>query len=292
MMRWWTGVAIAVALATTAACKRQEASAERGPARVVSLSPSTTEAMFAIGAGSQLVARSRYCSFPPEVAKLPQVGGYVDPSLEAILAVSPSLVIGARGPTGTALTDRLASRKVETYFPATESFAEISAMMLGLGERTGHATEAKEAVARVEQRVAAVERAVAGLPRVRVLLVFGVEPLSVAGPKSFPDEMIRRAGGTNVVSEGGAYPSLGMERVINLDPDVVVAAIMGEENAASRIGKDRPGWASVRAVREGHVVALSDEALLRPGPRIGDGLATLARAIHPDANVPPREAGP
>lgn len=269
----------------TAACKRDASGATQADAaagvRVVSLSPSTTEAMFAIGAGDDLVARSRYCDWPPEVQKLPQVGGYVDPSLEAILAAQPSLVIGARGPTGTALTDKLASRHVDTFFPKAESIEEIAAMMTGLGERTGHVDGAKAAVAKMQARVAEVERAVAGRPKVRVLLVFGVEPLSVAGPGGFPDELIRRAGGQNVVTEGGAYPMLGMERVLSLDPDVVVSAIMGEPNA--RISKDRPGWAQVRAVREGKVVVVSEETLLRPGPRIGEGLATLARALHPEA---------
>lgn len=269
------------------ACKKGEgATGAAGPARVVSLSPSTTEALFAVGAGKELVARSRYCDQPPEVLALPQVGGYVDPSLEAILAVRPTLVVGARGPTGTALTDKLEARSIATYFPRTESFAEISAMLIGLGERTGHADGARAAAAKVEARVAEVERAVSGLPRKRVLLVFGVDPLSVAGPASFPDEMIRRAGGENVVKDGGAYPTLGLERVVVLDPDVVVNAAMGEPQSAERIARDKPGWSSVRAVREGHVVRLADEELLRPGPRIGDGLAKLARAMHPEAKIP------
>lgn len=260
--------------------------------RVVSLSPSTTEAMFAIGAGKELVARSRYCDFPPEVRALPQVGGYVDPSLEAILGVGPTLVVGARGPAGTALTDKLGARGVSTFFPPTESVTEITAMISGLGERTGHAEGAKAAAARIARRIEDVERAVASAKPVRVLLVFGLSPLSVAGPAGFPDEMIRRAGGRNVVTEGGAYPLLGLERVVVLDPDLIVNAAMGEAKADEAIAKDRPGWASVRAVREGRVVRIRDEVILRPGPRIGEALAELARTLHPEATIPPAEGGP
>jgi iron complex transport system substrate-binding protein len=119
-----------------------------------------------------------------------------------------------------------------------------------------------------------------------VLLVFGLAPLSVAGPSGFADEMIRRAGGVNVVTEGGGYPTLGIERVITLDPDVIVNAAIAEAHGSERLGKDTPGWSHVRAVRDGHVVAVTDEALLRPGPRIGDGLATLARALHPGVVIP------
>lgn len=284
-------LAILVLVAGLVACRRETPREAAGPPRVVSLSPSTTEAMFAVGAGKDLVGRSRYCDHPPEVSALPQVGGYVDPSLEAILALRPSLVVGARGPTGTALTDKLTARGVATFFPPTESIAEISTMMLGLGERTGHAEGARAAVARLEARIAEVERAVASARPVRVLLVFGLEPLSVAGPKSFPDEMIRRAGGVNVVTEGAAYPILGLERVVVLDPDLVVDAAMGEPSAAPRIAKDRPGWSTVRAVREGRVVRAPDETLLRPGPRIGEGLVTLARTLHPEISLPAREGG-
>ncbi|CAN5836947.1 ABC transporter substrate-binding protein [soil metagenome] len=261
----------------------REAGAE---ARIVSLSPSTTEALFVIGAGPRVVGRSRYCDWPAEVTKLPQIGGYVDPSFEAILALRPDLVTGARGLAGAAMSERLEARGIKTYLPKTESFAEIDAMMLGLGERTGHAAEARAKVAALDAQVAAIEKAVASAPHPRVLLVFGLEPVSVAGPASFADEMIRRAGGTNVVSEGGGYPTLGLERVITLDPDVIVNAAIAEAHGNERIGKDTPGWSKVRAVTAGHVVGITDESVLRPGPRVGDGLTTLARAIHPGLALP------
>jgi iron complex transport system substrate-binding protein len=254
--------------------------------RVVSMSPSTTEALFAIGAGGQTVGRSRYCDYPPAALPLPQVGGYVDPSFEAILALRPDFVTGARGPSGTAMTDRLEARNIATFFPKTETFAEIDEMLLGLGARTGKVTEANAVVTKLHEQIATVERAVTGLPRVRVLLVFGLSPLTVAGPEGFPDELIRRAGGTNAVREGGGYPTLAIERVITLDPDLVINAAMGEPRGSERIHRDTPGWSHVRAAREGHVVAIADESLLRPGPRIGDGLTTLARAIHPEAKIP------
>ena len=260
-----------------------EAGAE---ARIVSLSPSTTEALFVIGAGPRVVGRSRYCDWPAEVTKLPQIGGYVDPSFEAILALRPDLVTGARGPAGAAMSERLEARGIKTYLPRTESFAEIDAMMLGLGERTGHAAEARAKVDALDAQVAAIAKAVSAVPHPRVLLVFGLEPVSVAGPASFADEMIRRAGGTNAVTEGGGYPTLGIERVITLDPDLVVNAAMAEAHGQPRITKDTPGWSKVRAVTTGHVVAVTDESMLRPGPRVGDGLTTLARAIHPELTLP------
>lgn len=255
------------------------------PARIVSLSPSTTEAVFAVGAGDKLVGRSRYCDYPTEVKALPQVGGYVDPNLEAILALHPDLVVGARGPAGSAIADKLEAHGIVTYFPETESFAAIDTMILGIGERTGRAFAGRATVDALHARMSAIEKAVASLPKTRVLLVFGFSPVSVAGPASFPDEMIRRAGGTNVVTEGGAYPTIGAERVLALDPDLVVNAAMMEERASERLRKDAPGWQSVRAVRDDHVVAITEESVLRPGPRIADGLMLLAHALHPEADL-------
>ena len=275
------------AVAATGCRKKPPPIGDSGPAaRIVSLSPSTTEPLFVIGAGGRVVGRSRYCDWPPEVLKLPQIGGYVDPSFEAILALRPDLVTGARGPAGAAMSERLEARGIATFLPKTESFAQIDAMILGLGERTGRAKEAKATVDALDARVAAVEKAVATKPRVRVLLVFGLEPLSVAGPQSFADEMIRRAGGDNVVTEGGGYPTIGVERVMTLDPDVVVNAAIAEAHGKERISSETPGWGRVRAVVSGRVMPVTDESVLRPGPRIGDGLATLARALHPDVAIP------
>lgn len=250
--------------------------------RIVSISPSTTEAAFAIGAGPLVVGRSRYCDYPPEVTKLPQVGGFVDPNLEAILALSPSLVVGARGPAGNALVNQLSARGIATFFPPTETFADIDAMLTGLGERTAHPNEAKASLDTLHAHLGATQARVDKLPHPRVLLVFGLAPISVAGPGSFADEMLRRAGGVNVVADGGAYPTIGTERVLALDPDVIVNAAMMEEHAAERLNASAPGWSTVRAVKEGHVSVITDEAVLRPGPRIDAGLDTMAKAIHPE----------
>lgn len=266
-----------VAIFALAGCRRSKAPDEL---RIVSLSPSTTEAAFVVGAGGKVVGRSRYCNYPPEVLKLPQVGGYVDPSFEAILGLRPSLVVGARGPAGSAIADKLEAQGIKTYFPPTETFAQIDEMILGVGGRTGHADEAAREVAKLHARIAEVTRGVATKSRRRVVLVFGLAPISVAGPGSFADEMLQRVNAENAVKEGGAYPTIGVERVLALDPDVIVNAAMMEERAKERLNASAPGWSAVRAVKEGHVRTIEDEAVLRPGPRIGDGLELLAKAIH------------
>jgi iron complex transport system substrate-binding protein len=232
------------------------------------------------------VGRSRYCDYPPDVLSVPQVGGYTDPNFETILALRPDLVVGARGPAGPGIADKLATHGARAWFPETESLAQIDLLITGLGERTGHTTEAASVVAKLHAREDAVTASVKNEKRPRVLLVFGLEPIVVAGNGSFPAELVDRAGGENVVKEGGHYPVLGMESVLALDPDIILNAAIAEAHGAERINADSPGWKHLRAVKTSHVVALSDESVLRPGPRVGDALAIFARAIHPGVTIP------
>jgi iron complex transport system substrate-binding protein len=288
----WTPRAVRAALAGLGllslflvGCRREGRSATVG-LRVVSLSPSTTEALAAIGAGDALVGRSRYCDYPPDVLTVPEVGGFVDPNFEAIVALRPDLVTGARGPAGAQMADRLGGLGIGTYFPETESLSAIDAMILGLGARTQHEASAERVVLEVHAREAAVRSAASALPKARTLLVFGIVPIVVAGPGSFADEMLAAAGGTNVVTEGGSYPTLGMERVLALAPDVLVDASMQESRGSERITNESPGWRELRAVKTGRVISLRDEAVLRPGPRVGEGILALAQAIHPGLSLP------
>ena len=266
--------------AAVAGCRRSAARAPAIAERVVSISASTTETLFAIGAGGQTVGRSRYCDYPPEAQPLPTVGGYTDPNLEAVLGLRPDLVVGARGPIGQSFVRALEDHGIATYFPETESFSGIMDMVTGMGLRTGRDADAEHLVGAMRARRAAIEKAVAALPHPRVMLLFASKPVSVAGPGSFTDEMIAMAGGENVVTKGAAYPVLPLEAVIAFDPDLIVQAEMG---AAPNLDDT---WNTVRAVREKKLVRIDDEAVLRPGPRLLDGVATLARAFHPGASIP------
>jgi iron complex transport system substrate-binding protein len=265
------------------ACTRGPRAA-RAP-RVVSLSPSTTEALFAIGAGPLTVGRSSYCDFPPEALALPIAGGFADPSVEKIVALRPTLVVIARGPAGPALADALAKHGIETYFPETESLAQIEDMLRELGRRLGREAGASAAVAVIEAARSRVSRAVAGRPRARAAFLFDVSPIVAAGPGSFPADLLREAGGENVVTQGGLYPALDLEKLLALDPDVLLDGAGDEHATGSRVAalRDAPGWRSLRALREGRVRQLSLATTLRPGPRVGDGLVAVARALHPEA---------
>ena len=254
-----------------------DAASSKVATRVVSVSANTTETLFAVGAGALVVGRSRYCDYPPQALELPTIGGYTDPNLEAILSLHPDLVVGARGPIGPSIVRSIEDHGIATYFPETERFDAILAMIEGIGDRTGHADEARALTASMRAKRKRLEATYAPLGKPRVLLVFGAHPVSVAGPSSFPDEMLAMAGARNAVTTGGGYPTLPLESVIAIDPDLVVVAEM-----AGTIGPLDGAWTSVPAVKDGRVVRVDDVRVLRPGPRVLEGVDLLARAIHPE----------
>jgi iron complex transport system substrate-binding protein len=277
--------AAGVLLLALAGCTRGHAPAAAEAHRVVSLGPATTEALFAVGAGDRVVARSRYCDWPPEATKLPAVGG-VEPDVEAILQLSPDLVVGPSGQWSTPLTETMHAHGIATWFPAEiQTLEGVDALLVGIGEHTGHAADARRITAAIDAREAAIAAALANGPKPRVLFVVQLTPVVAAGPASFADAMLRRGAAQNAVTDGGAWPVIGYERIVELDPDVVVDATLVESGGETHITAKASGWSAVRAVRQGHVVPLADERVLRPGPRIAEGLAVLARALHPGATI-------
>jgi iron complex transport system substrate-binding protein len=272
-----------VALMAVAASACSRAPAKEKPLRVVSISPNTTETMFAIGAGDLLVGRSSYCDIPAEAKKLPVVGGFSDPNLEAIVALSPSLVIGGRGPAGPVLEESLRTHGIETFFPETETLAAIKQMITDLGKRVHRADGAARVVRDIENKQNTLKTKLEGKPRVRVLFAFDIAPVIAAGPGSFTDEILREAGAENVVTKGGAYPTISLEHLFTLDPDLLLdgASDMQATKSMRERVSDAPGWKELRAVKQGRIRPVGSDAL-RPGPRIGDGLWAVARAIHGD----------
>jgi iron complex transport system substrate-binding protein len=291
-------VALALVVSGLSACSRAAPVSTGAPdaaaaRRVVSISPATTEALFAVGAGDRVVGRSRFCDWPPAATRLPVVGGVIDADVEAIVQLSPDLLVGGPGPAATTLAGKLVPFGIATWFPNIDSLGAIDAMILGMGERTGHADDARRVVDGpdgLHARLASVERAVAGETAPRVLFVVDVAPVVATGPNDFIDDLIRRARAVNVLDAGASWQTLGFERIVELDPDVVVDASNANGEFADarleRIRSDVPGWTDVRAVREGRVIPIADPRVLRPGPRVAEGLAVLARALHPRALVP------
>lgn len=246
----------------------------RPPQRIVSLLPSLTETVCELGECARLVGVDRYSNFPAAVRALPRVGGGIDPSIEAIVALKPDVVLIARSARGAERLESL-GLKVLALEPQTSADAR---RVFGV---VGQLLEVPDPL-RIWRAVdAGVAAAAQSLPpaarRTRVYFEVGRGPYA-AGTTSFLGELLQRIGARNVIPpELGPFPLLNPEYVVRADPDLIM---IGERDALDL--RQRPGWAGLRALREDRVCVFTpDEAdvLVRPGPRMAEGARLLARCI-------------
>lgn len=246
---------------------------------MVSIAPSLTETVIALGAADRLVGVSRYADFE-EVKETRRVGGYLDPHVETIVALRPDLLLAEMSPGNQSAVKHLARLGIPVRVVRARTIDEVHEMLrtiardLGLSEKGAALSKALS-----DELQAVGEEAAAKTPR-RTLLVYGHHPLVVAGPGSFGDELLRIAGGSNVVEKAATpYPVIPLERLVGLDPDVIIDVVMGPGPDARTSPFETLG--SLRAVREGRVVRLTDPSLMRPGPSLATGVRLLFEAIHP-----------
>ncbi|MFT3914693.1 MAG: helical backbone metal receptor [Anaeromyxobacteraceae bacterium] len=250
------------------------------PRRVVVLAPSLTDVVLALGLRDRLVGVTRLDD-APEVKDLPRVGGFIDPSPEAVVGLAPDLVLWVTDGGALPAVRRIAELALSSRRPFAVlaipviSVADVLALPRIVGDALGAPAAGEQLAAELSARVEAVRRASAGLARPRVLFVVGREPLVVAGPGSFPDELLRIAGAENVVKGERPWPVYPLEKAVADDPALVVDAAALEP--AEGIGRLR----AIPAVRKGAVARLPDDDVLRAGPRMVRGLERMFRMIHP-----------
>ncbi len=249
------------------------------PSRLVSLAPSITETLFALGLGKQLVGDTDYCDFPSEAKQKPHVGSILNPNLERIVALHPDLVLGSPGANRRETADQLERLGIPVYGVKAQSVEETLHSIEDLGRVLGCEPEAKSLVAGLRARIAAVERRAATRRHPKVLFVVWYRPLTTAGPHSFIDDVIRRAGGIPV-NEGlpGEWPRMSLEEALHRDPDV----ILFPQSAAFSPSLDEfshlPGWRDLRAVKTQHLYFIP-ETIIRPCPRLVDALEEVAGVL-------------
>ncbi len=242
------------------------------PTRVVSLAPSLTDTVVALGEAGRLVGVTRYDA-APEVKALPRVGGFLDPSPEAVLGLRPDLVLWLADGGAYPAVRRIAELGVPVLALPVVGVPDVLRAARLVGAALGNAAAGEKLAADMEQAVRAAEERAASRPRRRVLLVIGRDPLVVAGPGSYPAALLRIAGGENVVKGDRPWPIYSLERAVADDPDLVVDAAVNEPaDTISRLS-------AIPAVRAGRVVRLPDDRVLRPGPQLPAALEQLQSAL-------------
>lgn len=254
-----------------------------GPARrIVSLVPSATETLIAIGARDQLVGRTRYDT-ASALASVRSVGGGIDPSIEAIVGLKPDLVIAWATDKRATLREKLGASGVPTFAVSTEDTTDIFRNIRNLGRLSGHDSAATAVAGAVRATLDSVRTSVAGRPTPSVIYVVFPDPPMTAGPKTFIGQLLSLAGGRSIFPTTDTnWPNVALEEIVKRDPDIVIVPV-GEStgNALERFRK-LTGWRNLRAVKEGRVVSVSADLLSRPSPAIAQSARVLRAALHPE----------
>lgn len=246
------------------------------PRRIVSLSPGTTEMLFALGLGTSVVGDTNYCNYPPAAKKIAKIGD-VTTSDERVLALAPDLIVADKVANRAAVA-RLGGRGKTLFAVGPITFTGVEQSLRDLGRLTGTARQANSVVAGMERkRRAAAALAARDGKRPKTLIVLGTNPLFVAGRGTFLDDIVTRAGGVNLGANGAGYGPMSPEKVLADPPDI----ILGDARVRAALQSD-PALRTLAAVRTNKFFTVSNpDILLRPGPRLADGLLEVARALHP-----------
>lgn len=280
--RLGSALSLAMLIAATPAAQQQ------APQRIISLVPSATEMLFAIGAGPRVAAVSSYDRFPPEVNRLPRVGALVDPDVERILSLRPDLVIAYASQTD--FLAQLERARIPVYLYRHGSLADITAGMRDLGSRLGLAVEAREAAAGIEGGLADIRARLAGKGRPRTLLVIGREPQSLrainaSGGLGFLHDLLDLAGGENIFAEVRRESMMvATETILARAPEVIIELHYSDSASRESEAQERGAWKllpGVPAVRNGRIHLLYGGELVVPGPRVLLTAQAFARVLHP-----------
>ena len=265
-------------LMMAAACHRGPARAATEVRRIVSLAPSTTEILYALGVGDRLVGVDQYSDWPPEAQKVPRVGSDLSPSVERILGLRPDVVFIATSANSRELPAELERLGVRVVISHVETLDDLWRDIGVTADAVGRHDAGAALVSTLRARVAATHARVAALPPVKAMVVVWADPLTVVGGHSFVDDAIRAAGGDNIAGDSPQpYPQYSVERMVARAPEVIV---VGSHKAGTTL-TPLTAHASVPAVKNGRVHAIDGDLLFRPGPRIVDGIELLARLFHP-----------
>lgn len=263
-----------------------------GPKRIVSLSPSTTEILYGVGAFPQVVGVSQYCSYPPEVAKLPRVGGWQTSDVEKIVALRPDLVVLTQAQVPF-IADKLAAFHIRSVAVPAQSLADVFSAIRIIGSATGHPDQASALAEQTHASLDAIHAKVARLSRPTVLLVVSRTPgtlsdLYVATPGSYLMDLVDIAGGKSAVGpERIGYGKISKEAVLRFNPDVIIDFVHGSKTKLGEhladVWNDLP---ELRAVREKRVYPADDPFLPHPSQFVTRTARIFERMIHPEVAGP------
>lgn len=252
--------------------------------RVVSLAPSLTETLYALGLQDILVGDTDFCDYPEDAKKKHKVGGAKNPNLEEVAALHPDLVLVTKGLNRLETVNALEQMGIPAYATNPNTVEEVVSSTKRLAEVLGAPEAGGKLAADLETRLAELKKRLAGVEPKRVLFVVWTEPLISTGQHTFVADALRHAGAASIVESRQDWPQVSLEEVVHLQPEYLVFASSHSEAVAQNVDTlaKRPGWEMLEAVKKQKFAVISD-AVNRPAPRIVSAIEDLARQLHPQA---------
>jgi len=259
---------------------------DRIPQRIISLAPSNTEILFALGLADRLVAVTNYCNYPPEAEEKPSAGGFSTPNIEEVIALSPDLILAA-SIHEKRIIPQLEDKELTVFVLDPQTLGEVLEAIILIGEIAGKEKEASGMVADMQKRIKVVTDKTNSLSkeqRPRVFFVTWHDPLMTPGAETRHDELIQKAGGINVAQDLIGYADISLEAIIEANPEVIIAGVgMGTgKDLTFQFAKTEPRFRNTDALRNNRVHAIDVDLAGRPGPRIVNALEQFAEFIHPE----------
>jgi iron complex transport system substrate-binding protein len=250
--------------------------------RIVSLAPSITESLFAIGAGNLICGVTDFCTYPEAARKKPHVGGMTTPSIEAIVRLQSDLILVSMEGNTRQDFDRLTGTGTPVFVTNPRSLQGIRRSIGQLGFLTGHRQEADLLLASMKAREDSID-ARSGGRRVRVFLFLSLQPLLAAGSNTFINDLLQHAGADNLAARApGTYPAISREAVLAQHPDAIIVT-SDIATVADSLTDQFPEWRQLDALHTGRIYRIDPDLISRPGPRAVDGLELLFHFLHTDA---------
>lgn len=263
----------------------REITLDRPPERIISLAPSLTEILYALGLGDRVAGVTRFSTYPPKAASRPRVGSYNNLNVEKIISLSPDLVIGTVDGNNPIVVTLLEQAGIEVFIVNPRNVRQVIETVATLGRICGIPEKAEETARKMLERVQRVLGKTRGEKRPLVFLQINIKPIMTVNRQTFHHDLIDLAGGINIAGdEPITYPRISLEAVIQKRPEVILISSMERGGKFEKARNDWLKWTTIPAVKNGRVHLIDSDLIDRPSPRIIKGLEEMARFFHPELN--------
>lgn len=262
----------------------REVTIEKLPERIVSLAPSNTEILFALGLEGKIVGVTDYCDYPEAAKGKEKIGGFSEPNIEKIVSFKPDLILA--NDIHQKPIEELKKLNIVSVVLDPKDFNGIFASIEIIGKATGQDDVALTLVNNLKERMKNVEDMISKLTkdeRPKIYYELWPSPITTTGPGTFVDDIIQRAGGENIARDAKkAYPQYSQEMIVAKNPDIIIFSHHGSSNQSIEDILERQGWESINAIKEKKVIYVDENIVQRATPRLIDGLEQFVNIIHPE----------